>query len=67
MGLFFTDEELGGCGARRRSLLRQIEELYGKIDSENEKRDGLLADLRRTEREIERWESLVRDMEAYLQ
>ena len=66
MGLFFTDEELGGLGMNRRALLRQIEELYGKIDSENEKRDELLADLRRTEREIERWESLVRDMEAYL-
>lgn len=66
MGLFFTDEDLGGLGMRRHALLRQIEELHGKIDSENEKRDELLADLRHTEREIERWESLVRDMEAYL-
>lgn len=66
MGLFFTDEDLGGLGMSRRALLWQIEELHGKIDSENEKRDELLADLRHTEREIERWESLVRDMEAYL-
>lgn len=66
MGLFFTDEDLGGLGMSRRALLRQIEELHGKIDSENEKRDELIADLRHTEREIERWESLVRDMEAHL-
>ena len=33
MGLFFTDEDLGGLGMSRRALLRQIEELYGKIDS----------------------------------
>ena len=66
MGLFVSDEALGGQGMSRRELLGQIEALYGKIDSENEKRDELLADLRHTEREIERWESLVRDMEAYL-
>lgn len=66
MSLFFSDEDLGGLGMSRRALLRQIGELYDKIDNESERRDALLADLRRTEREIERWESLVRDMEEYL-
>ncbi len=67
MGLFVSEEALGGQGVSRRELLGQIETLYSRIDSENEKRDELLAALRRTERAIERWESLVRDMEAYLQ
>lgn len=57
------------CGGTRKSrleLYRQIEALHGKIEDENEKKEELLGELRRTERAIDRWKELLRDMEALL-
>ena len=38
--------------------------LCDKLDAEREKRDELLAALRRTDRDIARWQSLLRDLGA---
>ena len=57
------------CGGMRKSrlqLYRQIEALHGKIEDENEKKEELLGELRRTERAIDRWKDLLRDLEALL-
>lgn len=62
----FYDDAVAAGGIRMsRSQLRiRIEDLYGKIEDENEKKEELLRELRRTERAIEQWRELLRDMEA---
>ena len=42
----------------------EIAALCDKLDAEREKRDELLAALRRTDRDIARWQSLLRDLGA---
>lgn len=56
----------GGVLLSRTQLYSRIQDLYGKIDDENEKKEELLAELTRTERAIERWKELLRDMEALM-
>ncbi|MBQ4556344.1 MAG: hypothetical protein IJA60_01685 [Clostridia bacterium] len=50
----------------KRQLKSRIEDLYGRLDDENERREELLFKLSQTERAIERWQSLLADMEALL-
>ena len=64
---FYSDgTACGGARKSRLELYRQIEALHGKIEDENEKKEELLGELRRTERAIDRWKELLRDMEALL-
>ena len=56
----------GGVLMSRREILCRIEDLYGKIDDENEKKEELLSAIARTERAIERFRELICDMEALL-
>ena len=64
---FFDDGSMnGGIRMSRSEIITRIEDLYGKIDDENEKKEELLSALRRTERAIERFRDLVEDMEALL-
>ena len=62
----FYDDGIAAGGVRmsRSQLRSRIEDLYGKIEEETEKKEELLSELRRTERVIERWRELLRDMEA---
>ena len=62
---FFCDQpKNGGTGLSRYEINRLIEDLYGKIDDENEKKEELQSALARTEHAIERLRSLVLEMEA---
>ena len=64
---FFCDKtENGGIALSRSELCRRVEELYCKIDEENEKKEELALALSRAERTIRRLQSLVCDMEAEL-
>lgn len=64
---FFNDPEpLGGVRLSRSEIHSRIEDLYGKIDDENEKKEELLSELARTERAISRFRDLLCDMEAML-
>lgn len=64
---FFTDTSFnGGTRMSKRQLKSRIEDLYGRLDDENERREELLFKLSQTERAIERWQSLLADMEALL-
>jgi len=56
----------GGRLYSRAQLYDRIRDLYGKIDDENEKKEELLSELERTDRAIERFRDLLRDMEAML-
>ena len=64
MDFFVSEEALGGAGMSRRELRAAARALCDRLDAEQEKRDALLADLRRVDRDIERWQSLLRDLEA---
>ena len=64
MNFFVSEEALGGEGMRRRALRAEIAALTDKLDAEEERRDALLADLRRTERAIERFQALLDDLGA---
>ena len=66
MNFFCGPEENGGFKLCRREIHRRIEDLYGKIDDENEKKDELLSELARTERAIDRLKDLLTEMEAML-
>lgn len=64
---FFDDGSAnGGFLASRAQIVRKIEDLYAKIDNENEKKEELLSALARTDRIIERLRDLLSDMEALL-
>ena len=64
---FFDDGVAnGGLLMSRRNIVSHINELYEKIDEENGKREELLLEIARVEREIERFRELVLDMEAML-
>lgn len=64
---FFSDAAgNGGVMLNRSEIHRRIEDLYGKIDDENEKKEELLSELARTERAIIRLRNLLCDMEALL-
>ena len=60
MNFFVSEEALGGAGRSRREMRAEI----AALDAEREKRDELLAALRRTDRDIARWQSLLRDLGA---
>lgn len=62
MNFFVSEEALGGAGRSRREMRAEIAALCDKLDAEREKRDELLAALRRTDRDIARWQSLLRDL-----
>lgn len=64
MNFFVSEEALGGGGMSRRALRAEIAALTDKLDAEEERRDALLADLRRTERAIERFQALLDDLGA---
>ena len=64
MSFFVSEEALGGEGMSRRALRADIAALTDKLDAEEERRDALLADLRRTERAIERFQALLDDLGA---
>ncbi|MBE6680506.1 MAG: hypothetical protein E7598_08325 [Ruminococcaceae bacterium] len=66
MNFFDDGSSNGGICMSKREIVRQIEDLYGKIDDENEKKEELLSALRRTECAIERFRELICDMEALL-
>ena len=66
MDFFSSPEEKGGVRLSRFEIHRRIEDLYGKIDEENEKKEELLSELKRTERAIDRFRDLLCDMEALL-
>lgn len=64
---FFSDGAVnGGYIASRSEICSRINELYEKIDEENEKKEELLFELTRIERAIERFRDLLCDMEALL-
>ena len=64
---FFSDGSAnGGFLMRRRQILCRINELCELIDGEREKREELLREIERTDRQIERFSELVSDMEALL-
>lgn len=64
---FFNDETAcGGKALSRSEIHSRIEDLYGKIDDENEKKEELMSALARTERAISRFRDLLCDMEAML-
>ena len=64
---FFSDgTDNGGICLSGKEIHAQIEDLYGKIDDENEKKEELLCALARTERAISRFRSLLCEMEALL-
>ncbi|MBQ5390204.1 MAG: hypothetical protein IIU58_04775 [Clostridia bacterium] len=64
---FFDDGVAsGGVRMSRLQVYREIEDLQGQIDDENEKKEELLGELSRIERAIERWKELLCDMEALL-
>ena len=48
MNFFVSEEALGGAGRSRREMRAEIAALCDKLDAEREKRDELLAALRRT-------------------
>ena len=50
MNFFVSEEALGGAGRSRREMRAEIAALCDKLDAEREKRDELLAALRRTDR-----------------
>ena len=64
MNFFVSEEALGGAGRSRLEIRAEIAALCDKLDTEREKRDELLAALRRTDRDIARWQSLLRDLGA---
>lgn len=64
MNFFVSEEALGGESMSRRALRAEIAALTDKLDAEEERRDALLADLRRTERAIERFQALLDDLGA---
>lgn len=64
MNFFVSEEALGGEGMSRLALRAEIAALTDKLDAEEERRDALLADLRRTERAIERFQALLDDLGA---
>ncbi len=64
MDFFVSEEALGGAGMSRRELRAAARALCDRLDTEQEKRDALLADLRRVDRDIERFRALLRDLEA---
>ena len=64
MNFFVSEEALGGAGRSRRELRSEISALCDRLDCEREKRDALLAALRRTDRAIERFQALLADLEA---
>ena len=66
MNFFCEPEEKGGSVLNRNEIHRRIEDLYGRIDDENEKKEELMSELARTERAISRFRSLLCDMEALL-
>ena len=64
---FFDDGTAnGGYMLNRTELHSRIEDLYGRIDDENEKKEELISELARVERAIERWTELLHEMEAHL-
>ena len=64
---FFNDgTERGGLRLSRAEIHSRIEDLYGRIDEENEKKEELMSALARTERAIIRLRGLLCDMEALL-
>ena len=66
MNFFCEPEENGGAMMSRSEMHRRIEDLYGRIDDENEKKEELMSELARIERAISRFRSLICDMEAML-
>ncbi len=66
MNFFCEGEENGGAMLNRSEIHRRIEDLYGRIDDENEKKEELMSELARTERAICRLRNLLCDMEALL-
>lgn len=64
MNFFVQEEALGGAGCSRRQLRAEIAALFEKLDAEQEKREALLRDLRRTDRAIECVRELLRELEA---
>ena len=66
MNFFDDGTSNGGFCISRAELVCKIEDLYRKIDKENEKKEELLSALSRTERAIERFRELLSDMEALL-
>ena len=66
MSFFYDKTENGDLPLCRNEIRRRIEELYEKIDEENEKKDELMLALKRTERAILRLQGLICDMEAQL-
>ena len=64
MNFFVSEQPHGREGMSRRALRAEIAALTDKLDAEEARRDALLADLRRTERAIERFQALLDDLGA---
>lgn len=64
---FFNDSaDLGGVRLNRKEIHRRIEDLYGRIDDEKEKKEELQSELARIDREICRFRDLIYEMESML-
>ena len=64
MNFFVSDEALGGERRSRRELHAEILSLCDKLDAEEARREALLADLRRADRAIERFRTLIDELGA---
>ena len=64
---FFNDSaDLGGVRLNRKEIHSRIEDLYGRIDDEKEKKEELMSEIARIDRAILRYRDLLCEMEMML-
>lgn len=64
---FYSDSaDLGGVRLNRKEIHSRIEDLYGRIDDENEKKEELMSEIARVDRAISRYRDLLSEMERML-
>ena len=64
---FYNDvSDLGGIRLCRKEIHSRIEDLYGRIDDEKEKKEELMSEIARVERAICRYRDLISEMEQML-
>lgn len=64
---FYNDvSDLGGIRLCRKEIHSRIEDLYGRIDDEKEKKEELMSEIARIERAICRYRDLISEMEQML-
>ena len=64
---FYNDvSDLGSIRLCRKEIHSRIEDLYGRIDDEKEKKEELMSEIARIERAICRYRDLISEMEQML-